>query len=242
MRIGELCKRTGLSKQTIHYYIREGLLRRPRKRGKNAAEYNEGYVEQIQLIRTLQENYFLPLSIIKVILKRIRRLSLPERSSFLFLSEYLRPLELLLTSEVEGREEFKRITGLKEKYLTMFEDWQVITPESRDGKLIYCQEDVIIGKIMVTIDRLGFGPKDGTDPEDLKRITDFVRDYVVNSQKSYYEPRLAQLSQRELEEKGSKATEAMSLFFYHIYRKLFRQHYSMMLKRLDAKSESAIKT
>ena len=39
MKISELVKQTQVSKETIHYYIREGLLPRPRKLGKNVAEY-----------------------------------------------------------------------------------------------------------------------------------------------------------------------------------------------------------
>jgi DNA-binding IclR family transcriptional regulator len=33
MKISELVKRTGVPKETIHFYIREGLLRKPRKSG-----------------------------------------------------------------------------------------------------------------------------------------------------------------------------------------------------------------
>ena len=60
MKIRELVKKTGVSKETIHYYIREGLLRKPRKFGKNVAEYNENHVEQIRIIKALRDNYFLP--------------------------------------------------------------------------------------------------------------------------------------------------------------------------------------
>ncbi|NNL75879.1 MAG: MerR family DNA-binding transcriptional regulator, partial [Desulfobacterales bacterium] len=31
MKISQLVKRTGVPKETIHFYIREGLLRKPRK-------------------------------------------------------------------------------------------------------------------------------------------------------------------------------------------------------------------
>ena len=39
MKIGELVKQTQVSKETIHYYVREGLLPRPRKLAKNVADY-----------------------------------------------------------------------------------------------------------------------------------------------------------------------------------------------------------
>lgn len=61
--------RTQVSKETVHYYIREGLLPRPPKRGRNIADYNDSYIERIRLIKELQDNYFLPLSVIKKIMK-----------------------------------------------------------------------------------------------------------------------------------------------------------------------------
>ena len=48
MKIRERVKRTGFPKETIHFYIREGLLPEPRKSGVNAAEYNERYADQIR--------------------------------------------------------------------------------------------------------------------------------------------------------------------------------------------------
>jgi DNA-binding transcriptional MerR regulator len=51
MKISELVKITDVSKETIHYYIREGVLRKPRKTGKNTADYNETHVDQIRTIK-----------------------------------------------------------------------------------------------------------------------------------------------------------------------------------------------
>ena len=52
MKIRDLVQRTRVSKETVHYYIREGLLPKPRKRGRNIAGYNDSYVEDIRLIST----------------------------------------------------------------------------------------------------------------------------------------------------------------------------------------------
>ncbi len=233
MKISELAERTGVPKQTIHYYVHEGVLRKPRKTGKNTADYNKGYVEQIKIIKALQDNYFLPLSVIKKILKQQKKLSRSEKSAFFLLSDYFRPLDRLFTAEIAGRDAFRKVTGLGRKYLDMYEKWGVITPEERDGDLVYSQDDVIIGKLIVNMDRLGFGPKDGTDPEDLRRIADFVREYVIGTQKAYYEPHMKPLSSEDFLDRGSKFTEVMSLFFYHVYRKLFRENYTRLLKSVE---------
>jgi DNA-binding transcriptional MerR regulator len=69
LKIKELVQRTQIPKETIHYYIREGLLPKPRKRCKNMADYDESYIEKIRRIKELQYHHFLPLAVIKEILK-----------------------------------------------------------------------------------------------------------------------------------------------------------------------------
>jgi len=68
LRMGELVKKTGVQKETIHFYINQGLLPRPLKTSKNMAYYDEGYVRRIKLIKELQLKRFLPLKVIKELL------------------------------------------------------------------------------------------------------------------------------------------------------------------------------
>ena len=49
----------------------------------------------------------------------------------------------------------------------------------------------------VNMYRLGFGPNDDTDPDGLRRIADYVREYVAISQKTYYQSNLERLSSVE---------------------------------------------
>lgn len=70
--------------------------------------------------------------------------------------------------------------------------------------------------MFVNMNRLGFGPKDDTDPEGLRRIADYVREYVTISQKTSYQSNLERLSSVEFIEKGRKFTEIMSFFFCHL--------------------------
>ncbi|RJR18557.1 MAG: MerR family transcriptional regulator [Desulfobacteraceae bacterium] len=233
MKIGELVQKTNVPKETIHYYVREGVLRRPRKKGKNLADYSDDYVEQIRIIRTLQKNYFLPLSVIKKILKRHKRQSLSEKSSFELLSGYFKPVDRLLAGEVTGKEAFQEVTGLSAKWQSMMEQWGVISSETREGRPVYSQDDVIIGRLLVDMDRLGFGPKDGYNPEDLKEIADFIRDYVIRTQKDYYQSSLERLSSEDLVSRGGNFTEVMSLFFYHLYRKVVKEEYRRLVRSLN---------
>jgi len=224
MKIRELVKRTGVPKETIHFYIREGLLRKPRKSNVNSAEYNESYVDQIQLIKNLRDNFYLPIPQTKKIVKDFRKQSPSDQAISQFYSRFFRPADRLFAMEIEGRDAFLQETGLGKKWLAKDEEWGVITPEIlEDGEVVYAPDDVAIGKLMVDMDQLGFGPKDGHDPEDLRYIAEFVRKHVVDSFKKYYQNNLEKLTSKEYVEKASQFHEVISLFFYHLYRKFVRE-------------------
>ena len=59
--------RPGVGRETIRFYIREGLLPEPERPGRNVAWYDESFVERIALIKELQQKRFLPLQVIKAI-------------------------------------------------------------------------------------------------------------------------------------------------------------------------------
>ncbi len=235
MKISDLVKRTQVSKETIHYYVREGLVPRPRKLAKNVADYNESYVERIRLIKELQDHRFLPLSLIKRILKYQK--GSPERKSILELqTDYFRPVDQLLPTEVVGEEDFRKNTGLGRKWLARLEEWQVITPEIREDRKIYSQDDVILGKLVVDMDRIGLGPKDGFDAEALKYYGDAFREIAVKAHQYFMQVVEGKLPPLEYSQKSAQATEIMSTFFYHLYRKLARQETKRSLMLMESKT------
>ncbi len=65
LKMKDLQARTGLSRQAIHFYLREGLLPEPHRPKRNVAHYSEEHVARIRLIKRLQEEKFLPLGVIK---------------------------------------------------------------------------------------------------------------------------------------------------------------------------------
>ena len=68
MRMAELAMRSGVSRETIHFYLREGLLPRPRKAGRTVAYYDEEHLKRLTLIRKLREEKYLPLAVIRRLL------------------------------------------------------------------------------------------------------------------------------------------------------------------------------
>ena len=223
MKISELTKRTGISKETIHHYIREGLLRKPRKTGKNTADYSEAYVRQVRLIKELRDNYFLPLPIIKKIIQEQKRQTPAEQSSFQVQSEYLRPLERFFPHEIVGQDAFQEATGLGRYWLDRLEEWGIISARISGEDRVYSHENVVIGRLMVDMDRLGFGPRDGYDPQNLKPISDFIQSYLTTSTREYLERNAEKIDSPDFRDKSGQFAELMSLFLYHLYRRIVRE-------------------
>ena len=68
MKMRELEDKTGVGREAIRFYIREGMLPEPEKPKRNVADYSEQYVTRIKLIKELQEKRFLPLKLVKAVL------------------------------------------------------------------------------------------------------------------------------------------------------------------------------
>lgn len=68
MRMRDLERLTGVGRETIRFYIREGLLPEPERASRNSAFYSDDHVHRIRAIKRLQEERFLPLSVIRSLL------------------------------------------------------------------------------------------------------------------------------------------------------------------------------
>jgi DNA-binding transcriptional MerR regulator len=72
LKISELAERSGVSAGTIRHYLREGLLGEGSgivRTSRNMAYYPPELVERVGLIKRLQEERFMPLRMIKVVLE-----------------------------------------------------------------------------------------------------------------------------------------------------------------------------
>ena len=69
LKMRDLERATGVGRETIRFYIREGLLPEPERPGRNVAWYDESFVDRIALIKELQRKRFLPLQAIKALVR-----------------------------------------------------------------------------------------------------------------------------------------------------------------------------
>ncbi len=54
LRMRDLARAAGVSAQTIHYYLRSGLLRPPERTARNMAYYGPEHADDVRLIKELQ--------------------------------------------------------------------------------------------------------------------------------------------------------------------------------------------
>jgi DNA-binding transcriptional MerR regulator len=67
MRMRELETASGVSRETIRFYIREGLLPEPSRTHRNSATYTDEHLARLLTIRRLKDERFLPLSVIRAV-------------------------------------------------------------------------------------------------------------------------------------------------------------------------------
>lgn len=67
-KMKDLIDKTGINRETIHFYLTEGLLPPAKKTSKNMSWYSQEHIDRLNIIKNLQENQFLPLKAIKSIL------------------------------------------------------------------------------------------------------------------------------------------------------------------------------
>lgn len=219
MKLSELSKKAGVPKETIQYYLREGVLPRPPMRGKRLAEYNESYVDLIGQIKILQERHYLPISLIKRIVGRREKMSELDKAIFRLQSEYFSPALQLSPMSIKGEDEFCRLSGMNPKYLAQFEEWGLLTPEAAGGQKIYSAMELNLAKLLVEMDRLGLRPEHGFPPEPLLEATERLKTTVGEIAKAFSEKYYNQLGEDEFYEKGMESLEVLGIYFYHLFRK-----------------------
>jgi len=145
LKISEVALGTGISKELIHHYLRQGLLPRPSSR----ARYSAVQVRLLHLIRRLRDEHHLPLD-------SIRRLF----ETFDFDPGHLEPLvladsfshrlarfadgELGISSETYSEEELCAAAGISQQRLQDYLGLQLLTPVDAGERTRYSDYDAKI--------------------------------------------------------------------------------------------------
>ena len=177
LRIGEILERTGVTRATVHHYVKEGLLPSPKKTGRSTALYDPGCVERILLIRGLQKQYRRSLSEVKGLLSSrdsagvARLLERVERS----------PVEYGLEVGLEGQDgalslrELCEKTGFREEQVGAIAELGLIRGREVSGVYRYPAADVQVALCLSRLDAAGLDRRHGFEFSDAVIYVDALR-------------------------------------------------------------------
>jgi DNA-binding transcriptional MerR regulator len=185
MRMKQLSAESGLPKGTIQFYIKEGLIPKPYKTHANMAYYNESHLNAIRLVKELQEKRFLPLSVIKQVVRGGRGgLSVDEIRALTEIDGKLFPN---LTENPEVRpvtaEQLSDQTGVSLKDIKKMEAAHVLNPVKKGNRLLYGEDDIRLVECFAKMREAGFSEELGWDGEIFSVYRDFLQRLVEEEAK-----------------------------------------------------------
>jgi DNA-binding transcriptional MerR regulator len=168
LRMRELERATGVGRETIRYYIREGLLPEPERRGRNVALYPESFVERIRTIKDLQRTRFLPLQVIKAVINSGAAPSAEQTRALMELDgRVFAPTSAGATGE-PARAVAER-AGVSDSDLLALAAVGVITLErGPDGEEVVTSDDAEVVAAWGAMRAAGFVEELGFSPADLR--------------------------------------------------------------------------
>jgi DNA-binding transcriptional MerR regulator len=223
-KMAELVRRTGLKRETIHFYINNGLLPRPSKAERNVAYYDESYVERIRQIKELQLKYFLPLSVIKEILVQTdAEMSTAEMdllkvgvSGLIQLQGLRRTYKPLTLDELSAR-----IALPKDEILEMERCDMISSAQRPDGTKVYQENDIKVAEAFAGMRKGGLTKELGFTVDQFRMQSDVISALAIEEVTDFVRklrgqfPRDAEL----LGKIAENAIETVNVFICHLRRR-----------------------
>jgi len=175
LKMKDLTAQTGVSREAIHFYLREGLLPEPARPKPNVAHYTHEHVVRINTIKQLQQQRSLSLDTIKTMLQEFDYDALSA-------SDDLAMFELSVHSHVNGslpaRDQDLHVVaakaGLCVQSIQQLHDLGVISiTQSAEGARVDFRDADIVEQWGQLLNR-GYQGKSGYDAQYLKRFSDAI--------------------------------------------------------------------
>ncbi|QYE36081.1 MULTISPECIES: MerR family transcriptional regulator [Sphingosinicellaceae] len=187
MRMRELEARSGVGRETIRFYIREGLLPEPARAARNSASYSEAHVTRLVAIKRLQEERFLPLAVIRGLLDRDDAEGGSDAERWLE-PEAFPGLDAVLRSRIDL--DAPRVpaavalaaSGLDAEMIDEAVANAIVTV---DAAGTMTARDAAILRTLGDLDRIGFSREHGFTPGMIRMYHDFI-DYVTTQEMRFF--------------------------------------------------------
>jgi len=189
MKMKELEERSGIGRETIRYYIREGLLPEPDRPKTNVAIYSEDHLRRLDLIRTLQRERFLHLGVIRKLIEEAGDRE-PDMVPGLFGFEIMladQPGAESTRSPVE-REKLSADSGRPVAEIRKIAEEGIITfTQSPNGKTVVSAQDAGIISNWARVQAQGFTSDKGYGVEYLKQYNELAETLGDLDVSAFYE-------------------------------------------------------
>jgi DNA-binding transcriptional MerR regulator len=172
LKMQDLERATGVGRETIRFYIREGLLPEPERAGRNVAWYDESFVDRIALIKELQRKRYLPLHAIKALVEGESPPSRAEVDALLSIDGTL--YRGLAPSEARVVDAARR-TGLPVREIRRLASVEAIEIETRQGADWLAGDSLRFVESWAALRKAGYAERLGFSPENLRVYVQFVR-------------------------------------------------------------------
>lgn len=223
MKMRDLVKKTGVSRESIHYYTREGMLPEIEKPSPNQAIYNEEHVERILFIKKLQEKHYLPIPMIKNILNWQKDSPFDENLMDIK-SDYFMTADHFLPLQIEGEKAFLNFTGISAERLADFEEYGIITSDEKSCGKVYPHDSIKIGKLIGDMRKRGLSYEKGFPRAALKEVRDMLLPIIDHYEQCYREGvENSSFSDEEVNGLLHTAIELIPLFMYYMSRTLLNK-------------------
>ncbi len=223
IKIGELVKRTGVTRATVHHYVREGLLPEPVKTSRNMALYDPSCVDRVLLIKGLQAHTRRPLADVKAVLagaedhEGIQRLR--DQLELEAARAEASPLNPDASRDAITLRQLSERTGFDAKALRSFEDIGVIS--AHGGR--YRPTDVAVVDALARLTEAGFDEAHGFQPEHIVIYLEAMRELLHKEVGVFLQTQATGQDPAELLALAERGIERVTPLMMAIRRKLIRE-------------------
>ncbi|MBC7473910.1 MAG: MerR family transcriptional regulator [Candidatus Sericytochromatia bacterium] len=217
-RIKDLIEKTGVSRETIHFYLAEGLLPEPQKTSKNMSWYSDEHIKRLNIIRELQEKQFLPLKAIKVILNNANDHNFTDEQKTL-----IADIKVKLINENMQNEQTKLSDVLKKYDISDLEIDEMnkinyIDLKIKSGKKFIRNQDLELIEAWIKLKEMGINQDRGFSPENLEIFCD-IAEIIFNQEFKLFTEKLSGLNGIEATEIINKTIPVINNIISNLHQK-----------------------
>ena len=202
----ELEAKTGVGRETIRFYIREGLLPEPDRASRNSASYSDDHVTRLRAIKRLQEERFLPLAVIRTLLEA-------DGGERWLAPQAFPQLDSLLSARLDhdtARVPVASVLAQTGRDPLDLDELVASGIVSVDAAGTVSARDAAILRVMGDLHDVGFTAERGFHGEGMKMYLDFVEWVTTQEMRLFFEHTAGQVGEAEAADMAERGVASIN--------------------------------